>query len=272
MSLGLLIRQGTAMKKNPQPDVWGAEAAAASTTHAADTESTIEILDAPVMKLEPLDSPYDLDGLMTDFPTATELQKFVYDQTGIALQLKGRANKLKYQVAMDVLNGQSVAEEFRSGENPYVDRNDMVPVEPIRELPPRDPAIPPQSEIQNIFHSMFIPHPDPNHRAQDKKVVVAFRKYLNGCITFQVEGPMSQEARGDKLDKYGKNRPEIIVWVDPRTQEQMIVRPDGSITPQGQKLRALMQSHRVNDSNVWDTWIDREFVGMDGGVIENPWA
>ena len=259
------------MKKNTttQPDVWGA---APQPTVAASTESAPEFLEAQPLALEPLDSPYDLDGLMTDFPTAGELQKFVYDQTGIALQLKGRANKLKYQVAMDALNGQPIGPEFRTGENPYIDRNDMVPVEPVRELPPRDPSIPPLSEVQNVFHSMFIPHPDPNHRAQDKKVTVAFRKYRNGIITFQVEGPMSQEAKGEKIDKYGKNRPEIIVWVDPRTQEQMIIRPDGSVTPQGQKLRALMQSHRVNNSNVWDTWIDREFISLDNSVIDNPWS
>ena len=38
---------------------------------------------------EPL---YDLEGLMTDFPTAKELEKFVFDQTGIVLNIKGRSN------------------------------------------------------------------------------------------------------------------------------------------------------------------------------------
>ena len=259
------------MKKTTtsQPDVWGATA---QPTVAATTDSTPEFLSAQPLTLEPLDSPYDLDGLMTDFPTAGELQKFVYDQTGIALQLKGRANKLKYQVAMDALNGLEVGAEFRTGENPYVDRNDMVPVEPVRILPARDASLPHIGEVQNVFHSMFIPHPDPNHRAQDKKVTVAFRKYRTGAITYQIEGPMSQTAIGDKIDKYGKNRPEIIAWVDPRTEEILIMRADGSVTPQGQKLRALMKSHRVNNSNVWDTWIDREFISADGSVIDNPWA
>jgi len=123
-----------------------------------------------------------------------------------------------------------------------------------------------------VFHSMFVPHPDPNQRSQDKKVTVAFRKYKNGAISYQIEGPMTQTPIGEKIDKYGKNRPEIIAWVDPRTEERMIVRPDGSVTPQGQKLRAMMKSHRVNDSNIWDTWIDREFVSLDSSSIENPWA
>ena len=64
---------------------------------------------------------YDLEGLMNDFPTATELERFVYDQTGFTLNLKGRAQKLKYQVAMDVLNGDTVDAKFTSGDNPYID-------------------------------------------------------------------------------------------------------------------------------------------------------
>ena len=52
---------------------------------------------------------------MTDFPTAKELERFVYDETGIVLNLKGRANKLKYQVAMDVLNGVEVDQKFIGG-------------------------------------------------------------------------------------------------------------------------------------------------------------
>ena len=46
---------------------------------------------------------FDLEGLMTDFPTARDLERFVFDETGVVLNLKGRANKLKYQIAMDAL-------------------------------------------------------------------------------------------------------------------------------------------------------------------------
>ena len=48
------------------------------------------------VSVEPM---YDLEGLMTDFPTARELEKFVFDQTGHVLNLKGRSNKFKYQTA-----------------------------------------------------------------------------------------------------------------------------------------------------------------------------
>lgn len=248
------------MKKQdkPQADIWNDSPEPVKPQATAPTATTTNM--------------YDLDGLMTDFPTARELEKFVFDETGIVLNLKGRANKLKYQVAMDVLNGAEPAPEFIGSENPYLDKNDLVPVEAVRILPPKDPAIPDHSEVQNIFHSRFVPHPDPAMRANDAKVTVCFRKYVNGMITYEVEGPMEQRAQGEKIDKYGRTRPEIYTWVDPRTPEQIIVRADGSVTPVGTRLKALMQSQRVNDSNVWDTWIDREFVSINQAALDNPWA
>ena len=81
----------------------------------------------------------------------------------------------------------------------------------------------------------------------------------------------SSDLHGTKLDKYGRERPEIIKWVDPRTGEQIVVRQDGSMTPQGRKLRALMQTFRVNKSNQWDVWVDREFVSLNDNIALNPW-
>jgi hypothetical protein len=49
------------------------------------------------------------------------------------------------------------------------------------------------------------------------------------------------------------------------------MREDGTLTPQGKRLRALMQKFRVNKSNFWDTWIDREFASLNESVISNPW-
>ena len=119
---------------------------------------------------------FDMDGLMTDFPTAKELERFVFDETGVVLNLKGRANKLKYQVAMDVLNGQTVDVKFIGGENPYVDKAEMIPEEPLKPTPARDESLPDRSEVQNSFYSPIIPHPDEDYRAQDKKVHMVFRK------------------------------------------------------------------------------------------------
>jgi hypothetical protein len=215
---------------------------------------------------------YDLEGLMTDFPTARELERFVFDETGIVLNLKGRANRLKYQVAMDVLNGAEVDPVFVGSENPYVDRADMVPVEDLREPPQRDATLPGRDRVQNTFHSRQIPHPDADYRAQGRWCDVTFRKYDNGVISYEILGPIDQRPHGEKLDKFGRMRPEIIRWVDPRTGEQIIQRSDGSLTPMGKRLRALMQMKKVNNTNFWDVWIDREFVSVDQSVLSNPWA
>jgi len=214
---------------------------------------------------------YDLEGLMTDFPTAKELERFVFDETGIVLNLKGRANKLKYQVAMDALNGIDIDAKFIGDNNPYVDKADMIPEEPLKPVPARDPNLPDRSEVQNIFLSKVVPHPDPSFRAQDKKVNVLFRKYKNGMISYEVRGPLEKVPHGEKIDKYGRTRPEIIKVVDPRTGEQTIVREDGTMTPQGKRLRGMMMTFKVNNSNQWDIWVDREFISLDNSVAFNPW-
>ena len=214
---------------------------------------------------------YDMEGLMNDFPTATELERFVYDQTGQVLNLKGRANKLKYQIAMDCLNGAPVAAKYIGTDNPYVDRTELVPTEDLRDPPPRDPTLPDRSQLQNSFVCRFIPHSDPDYRAQDRKVDCVFRKYRNGMISFEVPGPLDTRPEGEKQDKFGRMRPEIIRWVDPRTGEQVAQRRDGTLTPMGRNLRALMQKMRVNHSNQWAIWVDREFGSVESGELNNPW-
>lgn len=214
---------------------------------------------------------YDLEGLMTDFPTAKELERFVYDETGIVLNLKGRANKLKYQVAMDVLNGMPVDEQFVGDTNPYVDKTEMIPTEDLKPTPLRDKSLPELNTVQNSFYSPFIPHPDDTMRAQDKKVHMMFRKYDNGMISYEILGPLVRRPYGEKIDKYGRTRPEIIKWIDPRTGEQVAVREDGTLTNQGKKLRALMMSKKINRTNQWDLWIDKELISVDSSVIANPW-
>jgi hypothetical protein len=216
---------------------------------------------------------YDLEGLMTDFPTAKELERFVFDETGVVLNLKGRANKLKYQVAMDVLNGVEVDAKFIGGDNPYVEKSELVPEEPLRPAPARDTKLPPHTQIQNTFWSPMIPHPDPDARSQDKKCHVMFRKYNNGMVSYEIQGPLELYPVGEKIDKYGRTRPEIMKWLDPRTGEQIAVRADGTLTPQGKRLRAMMQSSkfRVNKGTQWDSFIDREFISINDSVADNPW-
>lgn len=240
---------------------------------AVTPEEIIEVAEqvAGIVPKSTSNADFDLEGLMTDFPTAKELERFVFDETGIVLNLKGRANKLKYQVAMDVLNGEEVDPKFLGGDNPYIDRTELVPVENLKEKPARDKNLPDSNQMQNIFVSNAIPHTDFEYRMQDKKVSVYFRKYKTGEISYEIVGPIDQRPFGVKLDKYGRERPEIIKWVDPRTGEQTVVRNDGTLTPQGRKLRALMQSFKVNNSNQWDTWIDREFISLGDNVLTNVW-
>lgn len=252
-------------------DIWGEQETTPPdqlTTHGHYPPEPVE---ANSRSIRPTGVEFDMEGLMTDFPTAKELERFVFDETGVVLNLKGRANRVKYQVALDVLNGQEIDPVFIGGENPYVDKNDMVPVEDIKEPPPRDPTIPAPSRLQNSFHSRNIPHPDADFRAQGRKCDVTFRKYDDGTITYEILGPIDQRPVGEKMDKFGRIRPEIIKWVDPRSGEQLVQRPDGSLTPMGRRLRALMMMKKVNKTNFWEVWIDREFASLDGSVIANPW-
>ncbi len=214
---------------------------------------------------------YDLDGLMTDFPTAKELERFVFDETGIVLNLKGRSNKLKYQIAMDVLNGVETDPAFLGKDNPYLEKTDMVPEEPMKTLPPRSASLPDRSQIQNEFFTAFVPHSDPDYHAQGRKMHCTFRKYQDGTITYEVIGPIEPKPVGEKIDKWGKVRPEIIKWVDPRTGEQLVQREDGTLTPVGRRLRAMLQTFRYNDSNQWVKYVDRDFISLDQRAAVNPW-
>jgi hypothetical protein len=130
------------MKKNnptATPSPWDAEPFDSKPLDAEKpvTQTKQEIISKTAVRIE-----FDLDGLMTDFPTAKELERFVYDQTCRVLNLKGRANKLKYQVAMDVLNGQEIDPQFEGGDNPYIERADLVPVEDLKPAPARDATLP----------------------------------------------------------------------------------------------------------------------------------
>jgi len=214
---------------------------------------------------------FDLEGLMTDFPTAKDLERFVFDETGVVLNLKGRANKLKYQVAMDTLNGEPIDPKFVGSDNPYLEKTDMVPEEPMKTLPPREASMPPLSDVQNEFYTAFVPHSDPEYHAQGRKMHCMFRKYNTGMITYEVLGPIEPRPVGEKIDKWGKVRPEIIKWVDPRTGEQVVQRADGSFTPIGRRLRAMMQTMKYNDSNQWVRYIDRDFISLDAAAAINPW-
>ena len=129
------------MKKNkaqPQENIW--DQPESTIVEDKVTETFTEKVEEVIKPKQPQSlyaNEYDLEGLMTDFPTAKELERFVYDETGIVLNLKGRANKLKYQVAMDVLNGQEVDSKFIGDDNPYIEKAEMIPTEELRPVPAR---------------------------------------------------------------------------------------------------------------------------------------
>jgi hypothetical protein len=74
------------------------------------------------------------------------------------------------------------------------------------------------------------------------------------------------------MNKYGQHQPERYIWVDPRTGEQIIRNENGTLSAIGTRLRGFMKRQRVNNSNQWDVWIDREFVVLSDGISDNPWS
>jgi hypothetical protein len=67
------------------------------------------------------------------YPTAKDLAQFVYDKTQIALDLVGK-RKRPILVAKNALEGKKVPAEFLTEENPYVDKKDTIPEDPLRGI------------------------------------------------------------------------------------------------------------------------------------------
>lgn len=212
---------------------------------------------------------YDIEALKADLPTAKELAQFVFDKTNgaISLDLIGKPKDDQYQVAKNALEGKKVPSDFLTGENPYLDKKDEIPQDPLRELPPRDPSLPsPDAEV-HFFGATNMPHPlDPQ---SDKKVYIEFRKYENGLITYTITGPVEQIAVGEKKNRYGQTVPEKYSWIDPRTPELIMRHPDGTFTKEGRGLHTYCVGEK--GSGIW-SMIDRDMVTVTAKNIANPWA
>lgn len=210
---------------------------------------------------------YDIEALKVDLPTAKDLAQFVYDKTGIALDLIGKSKNDQYLVAKNALEGKKIPQEFTTDDNPYVDKRELIPVDEIRKLPPRSPDLPDEASQVHFFGATNMPHPlDPQ---SDKKVGINFKKYENGVITYQVMGPLEQVAIGSRVNKYGQNVPEKYSWIDPRTEELVMRRADGTFTEQGRKLHTYCVGEK--GSGIWSL-IDRDMVTVTAKNIANPWA
>jgi hypothetical protein len=210
---------------------------------------------------------YDIEALKADLPTAKELAQFVYDKTQIALDLIGKSKEDQYQVAKNALEGKKIPSEFLTDENPYVEKKDLIPVDEIRKLPARSADLPDESSMVHQFGATNMPHPlDPQ---SDRKVHITFRKYENGLLTYQVMGPLEQQAVGSRINKYGQNVPEKYTWMDPRTEERVMRRPDGTYTEVGRGLHTYCVGEK--GGGIWSL-IDRDMVTVTEKNIANPWA
>lgn len=212
---------------------------------------------------------YDIDALKADLPTAKELAQFVFDKTNgaISLDLIGKPKDDQYQVAKNALEGKKVPQDFLTGENPYMDKKDDIPEDPLRELPPRDPALPAADAQVHFFGATNMPHPlDPQ---SDKKVYIEFRKYENGLITYTITGPVEQIPVGEKKNRYGQTVPEKYSWIDPRTPELVMRHPDGTFTKEGRGLFTYCVGEK--GGGIWNM-IDKDMVTVTQKNIANPWA
>lgn len=210
---------------------------------------------------------YDIEALKADLPTAKDLAQFVYDRTQIALDLIGKPKEDQYTVAKNALEGKKIPTEYITLDNPYVDKKEQIPVDEKRKIPPRSEDLPPVENRVNFFGAFNMPHPqDPQG---DKKVQINFHKYDNGLITYQIMGPLEQIAVGEKINKYGQTIPEKYSWIDPRTEELIVRRPDGTYTKEGRGLYLYCTGEK--GSGIW-RMIDKDMSTTSAKNITDPWA
>ena len=210
---------------------------------------------------------YDIDALKADLPTAKELAQFVYDKTEIALDLIGKPKEEQYVVAKNALEGKKVPSEYLTNQNPYVDKKETIPTDPLAKVPERDKDLPDIGSRVHFFGATNMPHPqDPQ---SDKKVEISFRKYDNGAITYQIMGPVEQVAVGERMNKFGQLQPERYSWIDPRTPETLMRRPDGTYTEKGRGLYLYCSGEK--GAGIWGL-IDRDMTKIAQKNITDPWA
>ena len=210
---------------------------------------------------------YDIAALKEDLPTAKELAQFVYDKTNIALDLVGKPKDEQYQVAKNALEGKKIPSDYQTDLNPYIDRKELIPVDEIKKLPPRPADLPDPGSQVHFFGATNMPHPmDPQ---SDRKVKINFRKYDNGVITYQVTGPIEQLAVGERINKYGQKQPEKYSWIDPRTEELVLRRADGTYTEKGRGLYAYCIGEK--GGGIWSL-VDRDILNIAQKNVTNPWV
>ena len=210
---------------------------------------------------------YDIEALKADLPTAKDLAQFVYDKTGASLDFVGKPKEDQYTVARNALEGKKIPSEYLTELNPYVDKKELIPEDDLKPIPARSADLPAVESRVHFFGATNMPHPfDPQ---SDKKVQINFRKYDNGTISYEIMGPLEQYAVGERINKFGQKQPERYSWIDPRTGEQVLRRPDGTYTERGRGLYAFCVGEK--GGGIWPL-IDRELLNIVSKNITNPWA
>ena len=210
---------------------------------------------------------YDIEALKADLPTAKDLAQFVYDKTQIAIDLIGKPKEEQYLVAKNALEGKKIPQEYITDENPYIDRKELIPVDEMKKIPPRPSDLPPIESRVHFFGATNMPHPlDPQ---SDRKVMINFWKYDNGMITYEVSGPIEQLAIGSRINKFGQTQPEKYSWIDPRTEEILLRRQDGSFTEKGRGIYSFCIGEK--GAGIWPL-IDKDVITFTEKNIANPWA
>lgn len=210
---------------------------------------------------------YDIDALKADLPSAKELAQFIYDKVGLSLDFVGKPKEDQYLVAKNALEGKKVPQDYVTELNPYIDRKETIPMDELKPLPARPADLPGLDSQIHFFGATNMPHPtDPQ---SDRKVQINFRKYDNGIITFQIMGPVEQQAIGERLNKFGQRVPEKYTWLDPRTEEIVMRRPDGTYTEKGRGLQSYCAGEK--GGGIWGL-IDRDMTSITQKNVVNPWA
>ena len=210
---------------------------------------------------------YDITALKQDLPNAKELAQFVYDKTGYSLDLIGKPKDAQYVAAKAALEGKEIPKEFITDVNPYIDKKELIPEDELAPMPGRSKDCPPEDSMVHYFGATNMPHPfDPQ---SDRKVAIDFRKYENGVITFKIVAPVEKIAVGSRINKFGQNQPEKYSWIDPRSEESVLKRSDGTFTEKGRGLYAYCSGEK--GSGIWGL-IDKDIISIDSKNITDPWA
>jgi hypothetical protein len=210
---------------------------------------------------------YEIEALKIDLPTAKDLAQFVYDKVGMSLDFIGKPKDEQYAVARNALEGKRIPSEYFTEVNPYLDKKELIPVDEFKPIPKRSDDLPIEGSHVHVFVATNMPHPtDPK---SDRKVQIRFKKYDNGVITYQISGPTEQIAIGERINKFGVKVPEKYGWIDPRTEEILMKRADGTFTEKGRGLYAYCSGEK--GGGIWGL-IDKNTLEMVSRNITDPWA